>query len=138
MSIDVALSGVCAREPELKISANSGKPYCSFTLGVGAGDARQWVRVCCFGETAEKVAAQLKKGQKAYTEGHLDAGIWQPEGRPAQLNLNVAAWRVEMLGQIGRNKPPKQRDERSRASSQRHSQHEPPFDDDPFPAEMTR
>jgi single-stranded DNA-binding protein len=101
--IEVALFGVCASEPALRMSKAS-KPYCQFSLGVGEGEARKWVRVCCFGETAEKVAAQLKKGGKAYCEGTLDVGVWQPEGKPPTANLNVAARRVEVLGQIGRNR----------------------------------
>jgi single-stranded DNA-binding protein len=106
--MEVALTGVCAREPELKQS-KAGKRYATFSLGVGEGDARQWVRVTCFAESAEKVAQQLRKGQKAYIEGSLELGIWQPDGRPPALNINVAARRVEVLGRIGRNRPKRDR-----------------------------
>lgn len=102
--IEVAFIGICASVPELKTS-KAGKPYCQFSLGVGEGDKRQWVRVCAFAETAEKIAAQLRKGGKAYIEGTLDAGIWHPDGKPPTINLNVAARRVEVLGQIGKNRP---------------------------------
>jgi single-stranded DNA-binding protein len=135
--IEVALTGVCARNPELKHSVKSGKPFCQFSLAVGDGDARQWVRVCCFAETAERVAAQLRKGGKAYIEGLLEVGIWQPDGKPPQVNMNVSARRVEILGQIGRNRPPKpqqQTDSRGRLGS--HAQHERPFDDAPFDEEV--
>ena len=133
--IEVALTGVCARDPELKHSAKSGKPFCQFSLAVGDGDARRWVRVCCFADTAGKVAGQLRKGGKAYIEGCLEVGIWQPDGKPPQVNLNVAARRVEILGQIGRNRPPKPREQRS---GNGHSQHERPFDDAPFGEEAMR
>jgi single-stranded DNA-binding protein len=134
--IEVALTGICAREPELKTSAKSGKPYASFTLGVGDGDARRWVGVCCFAETTEKVAA-LRKAGRAYVEGFLDVSLWQPDGRPAQVNLNVLARRVEILGQIGRNKPKESRPRQDAPSQPNQSSRDGyPFDDelDGFPS----
>lgn len=106
--IECALSGVCARDPELKTSAK-GTPYCSFALGVGDDGLRQWVRVVCFNEIAERVAQQLRKGGKAYAEGALDADIWKPnDGGEPRVNLNLRARRVEVLNLIGRNRPKRQ------------------------------
>jgi single-stranded DNA-binding protein len=104
MSVEVAFTGVCCREPELK-TAQSGKAFCTFTLGVGEGDGRQWIRVACFEETAEKVAQQLHKGGRAYCEGFLEISLWEPEGKPPHINLNCRARRCEILGLIGRNRP---------------------------------
>lgn len=106
--IECAFSGVALKPPELRTS-KAGKPYAQFSLAVGEGENRKFVRVACFGETAEKVAAQLKVGGRAYVEGSLDVGVWAPEGRPPEANMNVAARRVEILNQIGRNKVKQER-----------------------------
>jgi single-stranded DNA-binding protein len=132
MSIEAAFTGICCRDPELK-TAQSGKAFCSFTLGVGEGDGRQWVRVVCFEDTAEKVAQQLRKGGKAYCEGFLEIDLWEPDGKPPRINVNCRARRVEILNQIGRNKPGKTQERRTeRSTGHRHPQHERPFEDDPF------
>lgn len=102
--IEIALTGVCVKLPELKMS-KTGKPFATFSLVVGDGDNKKFIRVACFGETAEKVAEQLKVGGKVYCEGTLDASIWTPQGGEPRINLNCAARRCEVLNQIGKNRP---------------------------------
>jgi single-stranded DNA-binding protein len=102
--IECAFAGVCVKAPELKTS-KSGNPFATFSLVLGDADNKRFIRVCAFGETAERVAAQLHVGGKAYCEGTLDASIWTPQGGEPRINLNVAARRVEVLGQIGKNRP---------------------------------
>ncbi len=103
--IEVAFIGVCTKPPELKTSA-AGKPFATFSVVIGEGEAKRFMRVACFGEIAERVAAQLTVSGKAYCEGRLETSIWQPQnGGEPRLNLNCAARRVEIMGQIGRNRP---------------------------------
>ena len=101
--IEVAFTATCVKAVELKTS-KSGKPFATFSAVIGEGETKKFARVACFGEVAERVAAQLAIGGKAYCEGTLDAGIWQPPNGEPRLNLNIAARRCEVLGQIGRNK----------------------------------
>ena len=59
------------QEVELKTS-KSGKPFCSFgavvTMGQDEGgkDISQCLRIGCFGDVAEQLAARAKKGDKIY------------------------------------------------------------------------
>ena len=105
-SIEAALTGRLGTDPELKIS-QAGKPWAAFNVGVGEGDNLQWVRIAVFGERAQELSAILRKGDRVYVEGRLQLNQWtDKEGQP-RAGLNVAAWKCEKLGQIGRNKPPK-------------------------------
>ena len=130
--IECAFSGMVGRAPELRTS-KAGKPWTFFPVAVGDGEAKQWVKVSVFRETAEALCRTLEKGSRVYVEGRLSASLWQPETGPARVNLDVAAWKAEKLGQIGRNRPPKPRDQGD--GSGRHSGQERHFDDE-LPAEM--
>jgi single-stranded DNA-binding protein len=82
------------------------------------------VRVACFGEVAERIAASVTKGDKVYCEGSMRLERWTTHDGLARADLNCAAWKVEPLGKIGRNKPKRQ------ADSQAPLEREPaPFND---------
>lgn len=106
-NIETAFIGRVGNDPELKTSA-SGNPWCAFNVAVGSGDNTQWLRVAVFGARAEELAGPLKKGDRIYVEGSLTLRAWESAGEK-RFGLNVAAWKCERLGQIGRNKPPKSR-----------------------------
>jgi hypothetical protein len=61
-----------------------------------------WVRVALFGDAVAAPAPTLTKGTQVYCEGRLSLGTWK--GR-ARSGLNLAAWEVQPMGQIGRRKP---------------------------------
>jgi single stranded DNA-binding protein len=113
--IEAAFFGAVATEHiELKRSAN-GNPWCAFSVGITMGandDGRemQWVRVACFGETAERAAATFKKGTRIYIECQLKLDHWNDAktGEPKH-GLSASAFKAERVGvsNIGRNKPPK-------------------------------
>lgn len=105
--IETAFVGRIANEPEIKTSA-AGKPWMAINVALGQGADAQWVRVACFGETAERLAGTLHKGDKLYVEGTLTLRTWEKSGE-TRAGLNVAASKVEKLGAIGRNRPPKPR-----------------------------
>jgi single-strand DNA-binding protein len=107
-SIESAFIGRVGTEPELR-NSQAGKPWCGFSVAVGTDDATQWVQVAVFGETAERIAASLHKGDRVYVEGSIKLNRWQKDGEQ-KSGLSVAAWKAEKLGQIGRNKPPREPD----------------------------
>jgi single-stranded DNA-binding protein len=117
--IETAFFGAVGRPPELRQS-KAGKPWAHLAVVVGKEEP-QWLRVAVFGETAELLCRTLQKGDRVYCEGRLTASIWQPEGQAARVQLDVAAWKCEKIGQIGRSNP---RREKPRGDYQR------PLDDD--------
>ena len=104
--IECAFTGRIGQEPMLKAS-KAGKPWLSFAVAVGEGDDVQWLQVAAFGSRAEELAGSLKKGDRIYAEGRLRLNSWQAKDGSRQLGLSVAAWRVEVLGQIGTKRPRK-------------------------------
>ena len=106
--IETAFWGTLAADPELKTS-KSGKPFSTFSVAVTIGhaddgkDVSQWLRVACFGETAEKIAARAGKSDRVYVEGSLTLNTWTTAAGEQRSGLNVAAWKVERLAAIGRN-----------------------------------
>jgi hypothetical protein len=51
----------------------------------------------------------IENAHGVYCEGRLTASIWTPEGKPPRVALDCAAWKAEKVGQIGRNKPKRDR-----------------------------
>ncbi len=68
---------------------------------------RDWLRVSCFGEVAERVAATFKKNDRAYIEGLIRLDHWTDKHGEQKHGLSVSAFKVEKAGAsaIGRNKP---------------------------------
>jgi single-stranded DNA-binding protein len=88
---------------EVKTS-QAGKPWASSSACVGDGEDDQWLRVADFRDRAQQLAGHLHKGDKIYAEGRLKLDTWTGKDGKERTGLNVAAWRVEQLGQIGKNK----------------------------------
>jgi single-strand DNA-binding protein len=105
-SIEAALVGRLGGDPELRTS-QAGKPWARFSVAVGEGDAAQWVSVACFGECAERAAERLTKGDRCYVEGTIRLNEWTDHEGGQRHGVQVAAWKVEPLGQIGQRKPAK-------------------------------
>jgi single-stranded DNA-binding protein len=86
-----------------------------------------WVRVALFGDAVGALAPRLTKGAEVYCEGRLSLGTWMGRDGEAKARLNLAAWVVPPMGQIGRRKPKVQsRDEYERPHEE---QDAVPFDD---------
>lgn len=109
--IECAFIGYVSRDTSLRIS-KADKPYCNLNVGVQTGNQTddgknevQWIRVACFGETAERVAASVSKSDKVYVEGSITLNRWKTADGEERADLNCAAWKVEALGKIGHNKP---------------------------------
>jgi single-strand DNA-binding protein len=104
--IECAFSARVGSEPELRTS-QAGNPWANFSACVGDGDEAQWVKVAAFGERAQQLVGNLKKGDRIYAEGRLKLESWTGKDGQPRTGIKVAAWRVERLGEIGRNKPAK-------------------------------
>ena len=88
--IESAFFGVLGKDPELKTS-KSGAAYATLAVVVGEDADSQWVRVACFGETAEQIAIRAKKGDKVYVEGTLTLNTWTDKTTGEERHgLNVA------------------------------------------------
>ena len=78
------------------------------TVTVGKSDdgkeVGQWIRVACFGETAEKIAA-VRKRAIAFTARALDTEHLGGCERRHEDRLEFAAWKVEQARRH-RQKPP--------------------------------
>ncbi|MGA7326885.1 MAG: single-stranded DNA-binding protein [Rhodomicrobium sp.] len=114
--IEAAFWGTLLQDVELKKSAN-GKSYCNFGCAVVTGKAdngkeiSQYIRVACFGDAAEALTARAKKGDRVYVEGSLTMSQWNAADGEVKHGLNVAAFRCERIGNIGRNREIKEHSE---------------------------
>jgi single-strand DNA-binding protein len=110
--IEAALAGIAGSEPEVKTS-KAGKPYCTFSVGVDAGEddegkeRLEWVRCTVFGDPAERLAAMLHRGAKVYCEGSLRLDRWEAKDGQARFGLSMACFKAEKIGAgaIGKNRP---------------------------------
>jgi single-stranded DNA-binding protein len=97
--IHCALQGRLGQDIELRCSA-SGKDWCRLSVGV-EGDEVTWVSVAVFEDKARALEG-LAKGTELYVEGRLTMNTWEGKDGQRCTGLSVSAWRVEILGQIGR------------------------------------
>lgn len=102
--IETAYDGVVVTDPSSRTSAN-GKAVLSFLVAVGNGDEAQFVQTAVFGDLAAGLAGKVAKGSKVYAEGRIRLNSWPDRTTGEQKHgLSVAAWKCELLGQIGRKR----------------------------------
>jgi single-stranded DNA-binding protein len=110
--IAAALQGRLGGDAEWKFTAQA-KPMLRFSVGVTdsygqqRGDPVQWVRVVLFGDRASELGERgLAKGSEVYCEGRVKINRWQPaDGGPERADLELFAFVVQPIGQIGRPRP---------------------------------
>jgi single-stranded DNA-binding protein len=109
--IEIACWANVIKDGEQKVSA-AGNSYGVVVLSADSGNTDDagkavpaFMRVFAFGNLAS-VAANLQKGGRAYCEGVLSLGIWQPPDGPPKLDLSVKAFRLEPT-RIGKDRPPR-------------------------------
>jgi single-stranded DNA-binding protein len=64
------------------------------------------VSVAAFEEKARALAG-LTKGAEVYVEGRLTMNTWEGKDAQQRTGRSVSAWRVEVLGRIGKSRPAK-------------------------------
>src|SRR5689334_21122313 len=100
--IECAFGARVGTEPEVKIGKTSGKPWASFRACVGDKDTEQWLDVHVYGDKANSIP--VTKGDRCYVEGKLRLEVRKGSDGVERPGLKVSAWRIERLGEIGRNK----------------------------------
>jgi len=107
--IEIAAFCGVAKDGEMRRS-QAGNNFALITLIADSGnqddqgrDVPAFLKCIAFGDAAN-VAANLKKGQRAYLEGQLSVGIWKPPDGPPRLDLSVKCSKLEPT-QIGKNRP---------------------------------
>lgn len=120
--IECAFWGTLGGDPELK-TAKSGNAFAVMNIAVAVGrddagkDISQWVRVACFGQVAEDIAARTAKSDRVYVEGSLTLNTWQTSAGETKSGLNVAAWKVEKVPAIGKSRQFREKGHEPAASS---------------------
>lgn len=92
--------GNLGRDPEMRYMP-SGKPVTQFSVAVshskpdGQGgwvdEGTDWYRVSVFGDRAERVAEQFRKGMKVFVEGRLKTSEYMSKDNEKRFSLDVSA-----------------------------------------------
>lgn len=97
--------GNVGQDPELQ-HTSSGTAVT--TISVACGERRkdengeytdhtEWVRVVCWGRTAENVAQYLRKGREVYVEGRLQTRTYEDKEGQKRRSTEVVAHQVTFL-----------------------------------------
>lgn len=115
IGIRSAFVGTVGQDAKLRF-ASQGKAVLNFSVAVsenrpgGDGAETTWLRVSVWKELAEQLAPRLRKGVAVYVEGKLKLTSWTAADGTERSGLNVSAWLVQPLGQIGRRAPRRERE----------------------------
>lgn len=99
----VVLIGRLTRDPELRYS-REGTAVCGFVIAVNRrNDQADFVRVVCFGKTAENCVNYLHKGALTALQGRLQIDGYTDREGVKRKDVKVVAEMVEFLeGSAGR------------------------------------
>jgi single-strand DNA-binding protein len=102
--------GNLGRDPEMRYMPN-GRPVTQFSVAVshskpdGQGgwvdEGTDWYRVSVFGDRAERIAEQLRKGMKVFVEGRLKTSEYVGKDNEKRFSLDVSADNVINLAARG-------------------------------------
>jgi len=101
----VILVGNLGRDPEIR-QTQSGSGVTTLNVAVSErrkeGDSwvdhTEWVKVVCFGKTAENVGKYLKKGRQIYAEGRLQTRKYTDKEGKERYWTEVVAHQIVFLG----------------------------------------
>jgi single-strand DNA-binding protein len=106
----IMLIGNLGRDPEMRYTP-AGKPVTQFSVAVshsrpdGQGgwldEGTDWYRVSVFGDRAERVADQLRKGNKVFVEGRFKTREFEGKDGEKRLSLDVISDNVISLERRG-------------------------------------
>jgi single-strand DNA-binding protein len=99
--------GNLGRDPEVRFT-QGGSAVCNLSVAVGERvkkgetweEHTEWVRVVCFGKTAENAGQFLQKGRQVYVEGRLRQREYEKDG-VKQRSTEVVADVLQFLGGKG-------------------------------------
>jgi single-strand DNA-binding protein len=104
----VILVGNLGRDPEVRYAQNGGA-IAKLNLAVGERrkngeewvEHTEWVRVTCFGKTAENAGQYLSTGSQIYVEGRMQTSKYTDKEGIEKWSTEVVAHNITFLG--GRN-----------------------------------
>jgi single-strand DNA-binding protein len=84
-------------DPETRYTS-TGKTLAEFSLAVTQfnGDTL-WLKVTCWGKTAEFASEYLKKGDLVYVDGRLDESSWEDKEGNRRSRMFITANEVNVL-----------------------------------------
>ncbi len=100
--VECALFGALTRDADHRTSKN-GKPFTLLNVVVGDGDARQFVSVIVFGDSAVTVGT-LEKGRRVYVEGRIEISEWTAQDGAKRSGLKVTSFYAAEVSKIGRRR----------------------------------
>ncbi len=106
-SVNVAtFSGNLGKAPEVTYTP-SGSAVCKFSVAVNDrkkdkdgtyADVATWIRVTCFGKTAEACGQYLDKGRPVLVTGKLEVDVWKDKEGKERTSVGLIANDVVFLG----------------------------------------
>jgi single-stranded DNA-binding protein len=110
--IAAAATGKIVGSAPTRKYTSTGKSLLSFTLLADGreGDEPAYLRVTAWNELADQLAEQVSVGSLLYVEGRARVSLWRPagpDGTPGEprVNLELSAWRVEVLAAFRQRRP---------------------------------
>ena len=101
----VILIGRLTKDPEIRVISQSETTVANFTLAVDRPMAKEktadFIRIVCFGKTAELCERFLTKGRQAAVHGRIQTGSYKTQSGETRYTTEVVAERVEFLGSKG-------------------------------------
>ena len=103
--LKASVIGNLGNDPEMKYSAN-GAPFLRFNVASNFRartpegqweDKTEWVRCTVFGQRAESLNQHLKKGQRVFVDGRLEARPWTDQQGNERAGLEIVAETVEFM-----------------------------------------
>jgi single-strand DNA-binding protein len=96
------ISGNLGADPDIRYSQN-GDPIASFNLAFRLSkDKTGWIKITCFGKTAEVAETYLHKGAKILLSATLDQNKWETEDGQQRSSIQLIANRIEFIKTDGR------------------------------------
>ena len=95
------LIGRLTKDPEIKYIPQSEMAVANFTLAVNRPLAKEktadFIRIVCFGKTAENCEKYLAKGRLVGIQGRIQTGSYKTKDGETRYTTDVYADRVEFL-----------------------------------------
>jgi single-strand DNA-binding protein len=95
----VTLIGNLGRDPEMRYTPD-GRPVTQFSMAVNRSsknatgewvEETEWFRITVWGNQAERMAENLRKGGKVYVEGRFRSREWEAQDGQKRTALEVTA-----------------------------------------------
>lgn len=111
------LLGNLTRDPEVRYSTDSGKPYATFSIAVnsrirqgdGYKDKVDYFDIVVFGKQAENCGRYLAKGDAVLVEGRLNQRRWDDRDTGQKRSkVEIMASSVTFMPKVRRDRGPNQ------------------------------